>query len=67
MEHILAGVEQQITKSMNQMLMSMYMAEENLWHIIGRDVSIYCLEILNECKSLESLNVPNIVPIPKIT
>lgn len=32
---------------------------QKFWHMFGRDVSTYCLEILNEGMSLESHNVTN--------
>ncbi|KAH1122926.1 hypothetical protein J1N35_006086 [Gossypium stocksii] len=35
------------------------------WHILGRDVSNFCLDVLNNGKSVDVLNCINIVLIPK--
>lgn len=39
---------------------------QKCWHIVGRDVTNFCLNILNEGMDFNSLNVTNIVLIPKI-
>ncbi|KAA3466301.1 reverse transcriptase [Gossypium australe] len=36
------------------------------WHIVGKDVVEYCLGILNDKKEVESLNMTDIVLIPKV-
>lgn len=38
---------------------------KKFWHIIGREVSDFCLEVLNKGKSLDLLNHTNIVLILK--
>ncbi|KAA3486642.1 reverse transcriptase [Gossypium australe] len=65
MGHILSGLEHCITEEMNQKLTAKYSADKQIWHIVGRDVSNFCLSILNEGMSLEPSNVRNIVLIPK--
>ncbi|KAA3470166.1 reverse transcriptase [Gossypium australe] len=35
------------------------------WHIVGNDVSYYCLEVLNKGKSLAEINKTNIFLIPR--
>lgn len=39
---------------------------QHCWHIVGKDVSRYCLSALNEGTVLDSLNATNIALIPKI-
>ncbi|KAA3473762.1 reverse transcriptase [Gossypium australe] len=39
---------------------------QKFWHIIGKDVSRYCLEILNNQKELDTINNTNIVLILKL-
>ncbi|KAH1106486.1 hypothetical protein J1N35_010254 [Gossypium stocksii] len=38
---------------------------QKFWHIIGREVNDFCLEVLNKGKSFDLLNHTNIVLIPK--
>lgn len=38
---------------------------QQFWHIIGNDVSYFCLDVLNNGKSLSKINQTNIVLIPK--
>ncbi|KAK5792990.1 hypothetical protein PVK06_034124 [Gossypium arboreum] len=38
---------------------------QKCWHIVGPEVTSFCLEILNQGKELESINGTNIVLIPK--
>lgn len=39
---------------------------QKCWHIVGREVSNFCLGVLNNDLNLEPMNVTNIVLIPKI-
>lgn len=39
---------------------------QKCWHIMGKEVSLFCLVILNNDMNLEAMNVTNIVLIPKI-
>lgn len=39
---------------------------QKYWHLIGEEVSKYCLDVLNNGKQLEEVNKTNIVLIPKI-
>lgn len=39
---------------------------QKYWYIIGKESSLYYLDVLNNDASLESMNVTNIVLIPKI-
>lgn len=39
---------------------------QKYWHIVGSEVTSFCLKILNVGGDLEDLNVTNIVLIPQI-
>ncbi|KAA3473191.1 reverse transcriptase [Gossypium australe] len=39
---------------------------QNYWHIVGKEVCCFCLEVLNNGMSMDSINSTNIVIIPKI-
>lgn len=39
---------------------------QKLWHIIGKDVTHYCLQVLNNGMDFEEVNKTNIVLIPKV-
>ncbi|MBA0597784.1 hypothetical protein Gorai_007575 [Gossypium raimondii] len=39
---------------------------QKYWHIGGKEVSNFCLNILNKDRSIEEINTTNIVPIPKV-
>lgn len=38
---------------------------QKFWHIMGKDVETFCLGILNDGKDFDSLNLTDIVLIPK--
>ncbi|KAA3479525.1 reverse transcriptase [Gossypium australe] len=38
---------------------------QKFWHIVGREVNNFCLEVLNKGKSLKPLNHTNIMLLPK--
>ncbi|KAA3476774.1 reverse transcriptase [Gossypium australe] len=40
---------------------------QNFWHIVGKDVIRYCLEVLNSRGEFEELNRTNIELIPKVS
>ncbi|KAG8475580.1 hypothetical protein CXB51_032446 [Gossypium anomalum] len=39
---------------------------QKFWHIIGKDVENFCLGILNEGRDIDSINLTDIVLIPKL-
>ncbi|KAK5812500.1 hypothetical protein PVK06_027931 [Gossypium arboreum] len=40
---------------------------QKCWHIVGSEVTSFCLKILNQGREVESINVTNIFLIPKIS
>lgn len=38
---------------------------QHYWHIVGQDISYFCLQILNKGMTLDSINTTNTVLIPK--
>lgn len=39
---------------------------KKFWHLIGDDIVRYCLEVLNNGKSIQDINKINIMFIPKV-
>ncbi|KAA3475036.1 reverse transcriptase [Gossypium australe] len=69
-EHIFSLVDSKVTGCMNESLLKPFSEEEvwkaHYWHIMGAEVSRYCLAVLNGQIEVGDINRMRIVLIPKV-